>query len=32
MSELLESVMLICFGLSWPISLAKNIKARDSVK
>lgn len=30
MSELLESVMLICFGLSWPISLAKNIKARSA--
>lgn len=26
MSEMLETVMLICFGLSWPISLVKNIK------
>lgn len=25
-SEMLETVMLICFGLSWPISLVKNIK------
>ena len=27
MSELLETAMLICFGLSWPINLIKNIKA-----
>lgn len=26
MSEMLETIMLICFGLSWPISLVKNIK------
>ncbi|MCR5217429.1 hypothetical protein [Treponema sp.] len=30
MSELLEAGMLICFGLSWPMSLAKNIKARSA--
>lgn len=30
MSELLESVMLICFGLSWPMSLYKNVKARSA--
>ena len=27
MPEFLEATMLICFGLSWPISLIKNIKA-----
>lgn len=30
MAELLESAMLICFGLSWPMNLAKNIKARSA--
>lgn len=30
MSEMLETVMLICFGLSWPISVYKNIKARSA--
>ncbi|MGN0739593.1 MAG: hypothetical protein ACI4LX_05420 [Treponema sp.] len=30
MSELLESIMMVCFGLSWPISLAKNIKAHSA--
>lgn len=30
MSELLEAGMLICFGLSWPMSLAKNIKAHSA--
>lgn len=30
MAELLESVMLICFGLSWPMNLAKNIKAKSA--
>ena len=30
MAELLESTMLICFGLSWPMNLAKNIKARSA--
>ncbi len=28
MSQVLEAVMLICFGLSWPISLIKNIKLK----
>lgn len=27
MESMLESIMLICFGLSWPISVMKNIKA-----
>jgi len=30
MAELLESTMLVCFGLSWPMNLAKNIKARSA--
>ncbi len=27
MPEFLEALMLICFGMSWPISVYKNIKA-----
>ncbi len=30
MAELLESTMLVCFGLSWPMNLAKNIKAKTA--
>lgn len=30
MSQVLEAVMLICFGLSWPISLIKNIKLKSA--
>ena len=30
MVEILESVMLICFGLSWPMSVVKNIKAHTA--
>lgn len=30
MAELLESTMLICFGLSWPMNLLKNIKAKSA--
>ena len=30
MAEILETVMLICFGCSWPISLIKNIKAKSA--
>ena len=30
MSEILEIVMLIAFGFSWPISLIKNIKAKST--
>ena len=30
MPELLEIVMLICFGASWPISVAKSYKARTA--
>ncbi|MBQ3596764.1 MAG: hypothetical protein II988_02985 [Clostridia bacterium] len=27
MATALEAVMLICFGLSWPVALLKNLKA-----
>ena len=27
MANLCETIMLLCFGLSWPISLIKNIRA-----
>lgn len=30
MTEILESIMLICFGLSWPMSVVKNIKAHTA--
>ncbi|MEE0879826.1 MAG: PQ-loop domain-containing transporter [Treponemataceae bacterium] len=30
MKEALEAIMLICFGLSWPISLIKNVKAKSA--
>ncbi len=30
MPELLETAMLICFGLSWPINLIKSIKAKTA--
>lgn len=30
MAQILETVMLICFGLSWPMSVVKNIKARTA--
>lgn len=30
MAEILETVMLICFGVSWPISVYKNIKAKSA--
>ena len=30
MTDLLEATMLICFGLSWPLSLYKNIKAKTA--
>lgn len=30
MTEIFESIMLICFGLSWPMSVVKNIKARTA--
>lgn len=30
MAQILEAAMLICFGLSWPLSLIKNIKAQTA--
>ncbi len=30
MAEILETVMLICFGCSWPLSVIKNIKAKTA--
>jgi len=30
MSNALEAMMLICFGLSWPISVYKNIKSHSA--
>lgn len=30
MSQLLEAIMLICFGLSWPISVCKNFKLKTA--
>lgn len=30
MSEILETVMLICFGCSWPINLVKNYRCRSA--
>ena len=30
MTDLLEATMLVCFGLSWPLSLYKNIKAKTA--
>lgn len=30
MAEILETVMLICFGISWPFNLVKNIKAKTA--
>ena len=30
MAEFLEATMLICFGISWPMSVYKNIKAKTA--
>ena len=30
MSEILDTLMLICFGCSWPLSVYKNIKAKTA--
>lgn len=30
MSEILEIIMLVSFGVSWPISLIKNIKSKST--
>ena len=31
MAELLEAIMLICFGLSWPLNAYKNYRAGTAV-
>lgn len=31
MAELLEAIMLLCFGLSWPINAIKGFHARTAV-
>ncbi|MEG0972779.1 MAG: hypothetical protein RR364_08980 [Lachnospiraceae bacterium] len=30
MSQILETVMLVCFGFSWPMSVYKNYKAKTA--
>lgn len=30
MTDILETIMLLCFGLSWPINLVKNFKAKTA--
>ena len=30
MADLLEALMLICFGLSWPMSIYKSLKSRTA--
>lgn len=30
MPQLLEAIMLVCFGLSWPMALVKNLKAKSA--
>ncbi len=30
MSAILETLMLVCFGLSWPVNVLKNVKARSA--
>lgn len=30
MAEILEVIMLLCFGLSWPVSLIKNLRAKSA--
>ena len=30
MAQILETIMLVCFGLSWPMSVVKNVKARTA--
>ncbi len=29
-AEILETIMLICFGVSWPLNVVKNIKAKTA--
>ena len=30
MAELCEGIMLACFGISWPLNLAKSLRARSA--
>ncbi len=30
MAEIFETVMLLCFGFSWPVSLLKNLRAKSA--
>lgn len=30
MSEILEMIMVVCFGISWPISIVKTLKTKSS--
>ncbi len=30
MSMILETLMLVCFGLSWPVNVMKNVRARSA--
>ena len=30
MTEILETIMLICFGFSWPLTVYRNIKSRTA--
>lgn len=30
MSEILEMIMVVCFGISWPISIIKTLKTKSS--
>ncbi len=30
MEEIMETLMLVCFGISWPMNVAKNYKARTA--
>lgn len=29
-TELLEMIMLVCFGISWPVSLVRNVRAKTA--
>lgn len=29
-TELLEAIMVICFGISWPVSIMKSVKSRTA--
>ena len=29
-AEILEAVMVICFGISWPLSIIKSVKSKST--